>query len=302
MSIVFHDDPFTPFDRHTNSGETPGTVPGFRRSVAIPDSYLPVAVDAARLRVGARPLDAHQWVSGVDADWAPTREMKLSLLRERPGEVVSCLAGAEEACDEVAAGVFSSLGLAPTTETGLDALVDAALHVADDLCVLLPDEAGVPRLVAAVLCSPNRWRLVEKIGGTMAEIHGPVARYDSDLDSPVNSMLMRLSVDRPVWRINWGIANHPALFQPDVPPVTPGMDPADMWFRVEWQTLRRLPVTGGILFTIRTYVEKLSDFMSRDYAVVHEIADLVNKIPENVAAYKSIAPYRDALFAYFETR
>jgi hypothetical protein len=28
----------------------------------------------------------------------------------------------------------------------------------------------------------------------------------------------------------------------------------------------------------------------------------VNKIPENVAEYKSIAPYREKLFAYFETR
>jgi hypothetical protein len=42
--------------------------------------------------------------------------------------------------------------------------------------------------------------------------------------------------------------------------------------------------------------------MDRDYALVHEIADLVNKIPENVATYKSIAPYREKLFAYFETR
>lgn len=302
MSIVFHDDPFTPFDRQPISGETPGSVPGFRRSVAIPDSYLPAAVDAAKLRVGARPLEPHRWVSAVDDDWTPTRAMKRALLHDRPDEVVACLDGAEEACDEVAAGVFGSLGMSPTTDTGLDALIDAAVHVADDLCVLLPDGNGVPRLAAAVLCSPNRWRLGEKIGGTMAEIHGPVARYGSDLDSPVNSMLARLSVDRPVWRINWGIANHPSLFQPDVPPVTPDIDPADMWFRVEWQTLRRLPVTGGILFTIRTYVEKLADFMTRDYAVVHEIADLVNKIPDDVAAYKSIAPYRDALFAYFETR
>ena len=302
MSIVFHDDPFTPFDRHPISDRTPGSVPGFSRSVAIPGSYLPVAVDAAKLRVGARPLDPHQWVSAVDDDWAPTRQMKLSLLAERPGEVVACLDGAEEACDEVASGVLGSVGVPPTTETGIDALVDAALHVADDLCVLVPDARGVPRLSAAVLCSPNRWRLGEKIGGTMADVHAPVARYDSDLDSPVNSMLMRLSVDRPVWRINWGISNHPSLFQPDIPPSTPGMNPADMWFRVEWQTLRRFPVTGGILFTIRTYVERLSDFMTRDYAVVHEIADLVNKIPENVAEYKSIAPYRDALFAYFETR
>lgn len=302
MSIVFHDDPFTPFDRQPIEGETPGSVPGSRRSVAIPDAYLPGAVDAVKLRVGARPLEPSRWVSGSDDDWAPTIAMKKSLVRERPGEVAACMEGAEEACDEVAAGVLGSLGLAPATETGIDALLDAALRVADDLCVLLPDERGVPRLSAAVLCSPNRWRLAEKIGGTMSAIHGPVARYTEDLESPVNAMLTRLSAERPVWRTNWGIANHPSLFQPDIPPATPWMDPADMWFRVEWQTLRRMPVTGAVLFTIRTYVERLSDFMNRDYAVVHSIGDLVNKIPDDVAEYKSIAPYRDALFAYLETR
>jgi len=302
VSIVFRNDPFTPFDRQPPLRETPGTGSGFRRSVAIPFEYLPGASDAARLRVGARPLDVRQWVSANDDDWPLTIQMKRDLLRERPTEVVACIDGAEEACDEVAAGVLSTIDGAYTNETGLDALIDAALFVADDLCVLLPDENGVPRLSAAVLCSPNRWRLSEKIGGTMASIHAPVARYDDDLSTPVNAMLMRLSVDRPVWRINWGIANHPSLFQPDIPPATLDMDVADMWFRVEWQTLRRLPVTGAILFTIRTYIEKLSDFMERDYALVHEIADLVNKIPENVATYKSIAPYREKLFAYFETR
>ena len=302
MSIVFHNDPFTPFDRQPPLRETPGTGSGFRRSVAIPFEYLPGASDAARLRVGARPLDIRQWVSAIDDDWPLTIQMKRDLLRERPTEVAACIDGAEEACDEVAAGVLSTIDGAYTNETGLDALIDAALFVADDLCVLLPDENGVPRLSAAVLCSPNRWRLSEKIGGTMASIHAPVARYDDDLSTPVNAMLMRLSVDRPVWRINWGIANHPSLFQPDIPPATLDMDVADMWFRVEWQTLRRLPVTGAILFTIRTYVEKLSDFMERDYALVHEIADLVNKIPENVATYKSIAPYREKLFDFLSSR
>ena len=302
MSIIFHNDPFSPFDREPSLRETPGTGSGFRRSTPIPLAYLPSASDAAKLRVGARTLDPQQWVSAHDDDWAPTIAMKRALLAERPHEVVACVEGSEEACEEVATGVFTSLQREPTHESGLDALVDAALNVADDLCVLLPDEKGVPRLVAAVLCSPNRWRLAEKIGGTMASIHEPVARYVDDLDSPVNSMLMRLSVEKPVWRMNWGISNHPSLFQPDIPPVTPEMNPADMWFRVEWQTLRRLPITGGIVFTIRTYVEKLSEFMERDDAIVHDIADLVNKIPENVAVYKSIAPYREKLFAYFETR
>lgn len=302
MSIVFHNDPFTPFDRQPLVRETPGDGSGFRRSIAIPDGLLPTAVDAVRLRVGARPLDISQWVAADDADWAPTIAMKRALIAERPQEVVACLDGAEEACDEVAAGIFSSLQLSPTHESGVDALVDTALHVADDLCVLMPDDNGVPRLAAAVLCAPNRWRLAEKIGGTMSAIHEPVARYVDDLESPVNAMLMRLSVEKPVWRINWGISNHPSLFQPDIPPATPDMDAADMWFRVEWQTLRRLPLTGGILFTIRTYVEKLSDFVERDPQLVQDIAELVNKIPENVATYKSIAPYRDKLFAYFEAR
>jgi hypothetical protein len=174
--------------------------------------------------------------------------------------------------------------------------------VADDLCIMMSDADGMPRLVAAVLCSPGRWRLAEKIGGTMASIHVPVARYHIDLDSPVNAVLKRMNVEKPMWRTNWGISNHPALFQPDNPPHTPDMDIADMWFRTEWQTLRRLPETGAILFTIRTYVEKLSDFITRDYAVVHDIGDIINKIPVDVAQYKSIAPYRERIFEYFSAR
>ncbi|MFM8601478.1 MAG: heme-dependent oxidative N-demethylase family protein [Actinomycetota bacterium] len=268
----------------------------------MPGSLVPKSSDAPRLRVGARPLDPSQWVSARDADWAPTVAMKRALVTERPHEVVACLDGAQEACDEAAAGVLASVGEAPTTETGVDALVDAALRVADDLCLLLPGPGGEPVLSAAVLCSPNRWRLAEKLGGTMAAIHGPVARYGTDLDSPVNAMLARLSVGRPVWRVNWGLSNHPSLFQPEVPPVTPAMDIADMWFRVEWQTLRRLPVTGAVLFTIRTHTERLADFAGRDRAVIHDFADLVAKIPEDVAAYKSIAPYRERVYEWLSSR
>ena len=303
MSIVFHNDPFTPFDRQPIiAHDSPSFGSGFRRSVVIPHAYLPVPADAARLRVAARSLEIEQWVSEHDADWEPTIEMKQALIQERPDEVVAMLLGAEAACEEVARGVMSSIGVAPTDARGIDALVEAAMCVADDLCVLIPDAEGMPRLVAAVLCSPNRWRLAEKLGGTMASIHVPVARYDIDLDSPVNAVLKRLNVEKPMWRTNWGISNHPSLFQPDVPPITPEIDIADMWFRTEWQTLRRLPDTGAILFTIRTYVEKLSDFVSRDYAVVHDIGDIVNKVREDVAQYKSIAPYRERIFEYLSLR
>lgn len=303
MSIVFHDDPFTPIDRQPeNTDESLGAGPGILRCAPIPDSMLPTASDAVRLRVGARTLPAHQWVSEPDDDWARTIAMKRRLIAERPREVVACQEGAQEACDEVAAGVLASIDVPASAESGIDALVDAALRVADDLCILLPDDAGVPRLRAGVLCSPNRWRLTDKIGGTMATIHSPVARYEEDLGSPVDALMMRMTPERPMWRINWGVSSHAALFQPDVPPVVADLAPEDMWLRVEWQTLRRLPVTGGMLFTIRTHVERLSDFVSRDYAVVHDIADLINKVPEDVAVYKGIAPYRERLFDYLSAR
>lgn len=300
--IVDHSDPFTPVDRQPTRSESPGTVPGIRHLAPIPDEWVPLAAHALKLRVGARNLDPAQWVSARDDDWAPTIAMKRALIAERPQEVIACLPGVDEACDEVAAGVMQSLGEPLSSSTGIDALVDAALCVADDLCILQEDERGVPVLTAAVLCSPNRWQLREKIGGTMAQIHAPVARYDTDLDSPVNSVMRRLTPDRPIWRINWGLSNHPALFQPVAPPHTPGMDPADLWFRVEWQTLRRLPLTGAVLFTIRTHVQKLSDFRERDIRLVHDFAELILFLEDKVAEYKSIAPYKFGVYDYLSAR
>lgn len=301
---VWHDDPFTSVDRHPERKESPGESPGISRLYApIPDEWVPQSSHAARLRVGARNLDQAQWVSARDSDWPATLAMKRVLVGERPTEVAAFLPGAEEACDEVAAGVLSSVGESPGHESGHDALIDAALRVADDLCVLQDDGNGTPRLTAAVLCSPNRWLLSEKIGGSMASIHGPVARYDSELQSPVDAMLARLVPSRPVWRINWGITNHPSLFQPWIPPHTPEMDPGEMWLRVEWQTLRRLPVTGAVLFGIRTHLQTLAEFRrTRRPELIDDFADLILKLPEDVAAYKSIAPYRDSLHAYLAQR
>ena len=300
--IVRHDDPFTPFDRQPVESESPGTVPGIRHFAHIPDEWVPLSSQALKLRVGARNLDPAQWVSPRDADWPATLAMKRSLVHERPSEVIACLPGAEEACEEVSAGVLQSVGEPLSMSTGIDALVDAALCVADDLCILQDGTDGVPVLTAAVLCSPNRWRLREKTGGTLAAIHSPVARYDTDLDSPVNAVMKRLTPERPIWRINWGLSNHPALFQPDTPPATPDMDPGDLWFRVEWQTLRRLPVTGATLFTIRTYVEKLSEFVKRDKPVVHDFAEHILFLEDKVAQYKSIAPYKFRAYDYLSAR
>ena len=54
-------------------------------------------------------------------------------------------------------------------------------------------------------------------------------------------------------RRNWGFAAHPLLFVPQIGVLDTSdrYQPPDLWLRSERQTLRALPETGAILFTIK---------------------------------------------------
>ena len=67
--------------------------------------------------------------------------------------------------------------------------------------------------------------------------------------------------------------------------------------RVERQTLRRLPQSGDILFTIRTFIDPLSSLEARpDLAA--GLRGAVADMPEGMQRYKSLIPFRDALDGY----
>ena len=133
------------------------------------------------------------------------------------------------------------------------ALERAALSVQEDLCVLLPDEHGRLVLAAACVCFPSHWRLADKMGKPAWAIHGPVPRYDDELARKVDTFLDRLRPPAVMKRRNWTIHESADLFAParagDADPAIP---PEDLWLRSERQTLRRLPDTDAVVFTIRT--------------------------------------------------
>lgn len=266
--------------------------------MTIPDHLLPDENDA-RLRVGARPLPINQWVSEVDEQWQHDIDLKKHLLASRYADVVGCIAGNDEACEETAQGIAESLGLAQDkTKRGINALEHVVARVADDVCILTINPAAELVLSAGVLCAPNRWQLAQKLGRPMQAVHAPVARYDTDLARPVDAFLTRLAVDRPMWRTNWGIVNDATFFQPLIPPATPEMSPGDLFLRVEFQTLRRLPASGAVVFTIRTFQEQLGDLVARVPRMAEVLAQLIDSLPDNVAEYKSIAPYRESLITW----
>lgn len=146
-----------------------------------------------------------------------------------------------------------------------DPLVVIGHLVAEDFCLLLPDEAsGEYRLVGAVLCFPSRWLLSEKLGKPLTEIHDPVPDYDEMLARRVNRVFETLRADRPLVRINWLVHAVPELHLPmghsDKLFQTANPD-GPYYLRTERQTLVRLPETGAVAFGIKTSVvpvEKLT--------------------------------------------
>lgn len=270
-------------------------------AMPILDEMMPVAMaDDFRHRVGTKPLDIAKWLPS-DSETAPTIAMKRDLLATRRDEVVSLFEGGEAAAQEAAELVAQFAGVA-LRSTGIDALVEASMLVADDLTVVEPrigaDTVERMLCVAGVVCAPSRWKLASKMGQDMMGVHQPVARYSGDIGSAVDTRMAHITVDRPVWRSNWTIEDHPALFQPEAPPAPLVADPSLLWVRMERQTLRRLPNCDGIVFTIRGYQQPITDYVARGAEQAKILHSLIARLPDDVARYKSVLDYREELLPW----
>jgi hypothetical protein len=208
------------------------------------------------MAMGLRPLDLDNWLE-VDERRDDELELKRQLLERSFDVVVATRPEGDEGSRELLTEVtrFLETHLA---HVALDArddehpVVTAARLVQEDLCVLV--RSDVWRLQAACVCFPSRWNLASKLGTTLDDIHRPVPHYDVELSRPTNAFFERLSPDRSFWRLNWTLIDSPALHQPTGARDSPHGDLTNWFFRVERQTLRRLPESDVIVFTIRNYV------------------------------------------------
>jgi hypothetical protein len=286
--------------------------------------YLPFDGGRFRLMMGLMALPLAAWFE-VDAHLGADLAAKRALLEARHGEVFAALPEAHAAAAELLALMAEHLPRHHPDMFGRDGdhlrnsatgerwnLHDPALHpldlagqlVQEDFCLLAAEGDAPYRLVGASLCSPARWRLADKIGRPLASVHAPVPGYAASLERPVDRFFARLAAERPVWRLNWGIADDPAPFQPEARPmarIAAAEAGARLHLRVERQTLRRLPETGAVVFTIRTHVTRL-DRAIRNRASAAELAAAVRAMPEATAQYKQIAPIAPALLAWLDAR
>jgi hypothetical protein len=288
--------------------------------------YLPYEAGPHRPSMGLQSLDLAEWIE-IDRHFADELAGKQHLLASRHEEVFAslpeALAASQEALDLLVdhlpqrfPTIFKRSGRALTniltgeswnlSSPDLHPLDLAGRLIQEDLCLMQRREEGWC-LTAASLCAPSRWSLAEKMGRPLAEIHAPVPLYAEKLARPVDRFFDKLTVAKPVFRVNWSIKDDPTLFQPlrytapSGPPITLETAGTKVYLRTERQTLRRFPVSDAILFTIRTHVHPLEDcILTKEEAIT--LASAIEGLPPELANYKNIGRFAEVLGRWLTQR
>lgn len=216
--------------------------------------------ESGEFRIGLRPIAAEAWFEGGEAAPAARKD---PLFIAHPAAVWAEVDGSRPAQAELLALVSVALGRAVPVE-GRPPLLAAARAVADDLC-LMESREGVWRLTALSLCAGSFFTAGEVIGRSLSELHRPVTGFEERLLPRVSRIFDGLRDGLVLERRNWSVVSSPDLHAPDPAPMRaaiPDIDPATaddaLYVRVERQTLRRLPQTGAVVFTIRVWIDPLS--------------------------------------------
>ena len=178
----------------------------------------------------------------------------------------------------------------------------AARLIPEDLLLLAPrrqDNSDDPawHLEAAALAFPAHWVLAEKMGHPLQMIHQPVPHYDERLARPVDRFFTAMKVGPISSRMNWSLQIGRDLFTPrrvSRKAAANNDDFHQLFLRIENQTLRKLPDTGCIVFTIRTHMLPMTLWRD-DRDALQSMADMMQNMSPATKLYKGVPLYEPLL-------
>lgn len=294
----------------------------------LPDEtvYLPFQSGPYRMSMDLTASPECAWFE-IDTLYPDEMRQRRTLLADRHNDVFAALPGSEAARTETLSCVVDHLcRYHPTwfqrnattlvnaltgehwdlASLSYDPLELAGRLVQEDLCLIQNGDAG-PCFTAAVLCFPSRWRLRDKIGKPLPEVHGPVPLYADRLARPVNRFMQHVKPGHIAQRLNWSVLDDPVLFQTGghgrdgiYTHITADNAGAKLYLRVERQTLRRLPQSDAVLFGIRVHVYPLARVITSS-SLAARLADAVQALPTEMGRYKSLGTFKDALLGWLGT-
>ncbi|MBD1547272.1 heme-dependent oxidative N-demethylase family protein [Roseibium aggregatum] len=271
--------------------------------------------------VGLEPVDFSRWLD-PDGYLVAHLKRKIELLETAHTQVFRAESGTEEAQAEVLDLILGDLAAhhtsthsvssdavevldgGPTVRLADYAPLEAASRlVQEDLVLMLKGQDGY-RLAAASLCFPSSWSLAEKFGQSMHSIHDNVPGFnDGRMGQVVARIFDNLTSEQLVGRYNWSIYDDPDLHHPQAKRLAPQIVEegagalAHLFVRVERQTLRRLPVSGDILFTIKIHHDPVSLLKAHERGadLAAGLAAQLRDLDDRQVAYKGLTRYRAAI-------
>lgn len=285
--------------------------------------YFPFTGEPYGIAMGLKPLEPAQWLEpdlSLPHDLAAkqvilAKSSHLALATSRDPEIAaaSALAAAElielmvpnlieyhsdhYALDRFGIRIRSanaSIGFSDSfSKPDTEALLrHTARLIQEDVCLLSPAPRAL--LAAGVVCFPSRWNIAEKVGLDASAIHAPVPGFTASLAQPTTHFLDRITPERSFWRLNWTIHDSDLRFAPHPVPGRTDLTPENVlsstFLRIERQTLRRLPRSGFVAFTIRTYIDRLDGVVAaadRRERLRRTLASM----PDEAIAYKGMATF-----------
>ena len=245
---------------------------------------LPHARNGEKLKIGLRALDESEWLQPD-----PDIVVRAAAFDDRPESV-----RLSDEAHAPGAELAAMLGLS-------GGLPEAARAHWEDMCLLTrrPDE-DIYRLIGAAVAFPTDWQVEKKMGLPLAMMHAPIHGYAEQLATGVDRFMARLKPGALYGRSNWFVVDSGALCHlPGERELFKGVTAENagqrLFARCERQTLRRLPQTGAILFTIGVYVEPLGR-LPRDS--IRWLAEAVQAIPAGERERRGIQAYLPALLGY----
>lgn len=239
-----------------------------------------------------RPISPSRWLT-PDTE-AHCLDWKRALLAH-PERVLRVAEAGFSAADEAAGLIGEALG-SPCSD-----LLGASALVSDDLVVM--SRVGDDWICSALtLTAPTFFSIDDAFGKDLTALHGPVPdgmRLAQRIGRVFTGLRPGVVLERFNWTLQCGSDRHTpdgARLRARAIGIRPEEAAAALFLRVERQTIRRLPETGAVLFTIRVCLDPLCALPAQDHRV---FADAWRTLHNDGRAYKhwnALNPLLNAVF------
>ncbi|KAI2733895.1 hypothetical protein CBS147332_910 [Penicillium roqueforti] len=291
----------------------PSPYPEFNIDKALPRPYRPFRW-AYHQTMSLTKLETDWWIE-LENTYKSRIAQRKELYAKNGKEVLDSMPGSELACKELMEMVLQFicarypqyftlvdkrvlqnriLGTEQdvTAKPPLEVLLD---NVPEDFAIMLRDDTtGFYFLRAAVICSAMGWNVATKVGKQLHEIHEPIPDYKEKMQFSMDRFFTKMPTEKPIQRGSWGIEIGQPLYVPPGHPheMNRQSQRADLaidecHLRVDWQTLRRLPLSGAVVFNFKGLFTPVTEFRDEP-GVPGLVLKLLREGKKNLMDYKGV--------------